>query len=111
VVVQYLQRSSRIEDGESGVSADLLYGFGQLGLLAEWHEVSSERLLEQLLMQFLPGFHHQREALGSPLLDPRLHPMRADGVDEQGPSRDSSVRGPEPAQRVEEADPLHADVL
>jgi hypothetical protein len=48
-------------------------------------KLAPECLLERLLTQFLPGFHHQREAFGAPLLDPRFHPMRADGVHEQGP--------------------------
>jgi len=34
-------------------------------------------VLYYLLAQFLPGFDHEREALGSPLLDARLHPMGA----------------------------------
>ena len=41
--------------------------------------------LYQLLTQCLPGFHHQGETLGPPLLDARLHPMGADGIDDQGP--------------------------
>jgi hypothetical protein len=40
-------------------------------------KLTSEFLLYQLLTQFLPGFDHQRDALGPPLLDARLHPMRA----------------------------------
>jgi hypothetical protein len=47
-------------------------------------KLASELLLDQLLTQFLPGFDHEREALRSPLLDARFHPMRADGVDDQG---------------------------
>jgi hypothetical protein len=48
-------------------------------------KLTSELLLYQrLLTQFLPRFDHEGEALGSPLLDARLHPMRADGVDDQG---------------------------
>ena len=46
-------------------------------------KLASERLLDQLLAQLLSGFNHQREALGSPLLDPRLHSMRSDRVDDQ----------------------------
>jgi hypothetical protein len=46
-------------------------------------KLASELLLDHLLTQFLPGFDHQREALGSPFLDARLHAMRSDGVDDQ----------------------------
>jgi len=38
-------------------------------------KLTSELLLEQLLSQFLPGFDHERDALGAPLLEPRLHPI------------------------------------
>jgi hypothetical protein len=41
-------------------------------------------VLDQLLTQFPSGCDHEREALGAPFLDARLHPMRADGVDDQG---------------------------
>jgi hypothetical protein len=37
-------------------------------------KLASEFLLDQLLTQYLPGFDHEREALGAPLLDARLHP-------------------------------------
>jgi hypothetical protein len=47
--------------------------------------LASERLLDQLPAQFWSGFHHEREALGPPCFDPRLCPMRAEGVDKQGP--------------------------
>jgi hypothetical protein len=46
-------------------------------------KLASELLLDHLLTQFLPGFDHQWEALGSPFLDARLHAMRSDGVDDQ----------------------------
>ena len=55
-----------------------LVGFGPNGI-----KLASELLLDHLLTQFLPGFDHQREALGSPFLDARLHSMRSDGVDDQ----------------------------
>jgi hypothetical protein len=48
-------------------------------------KLAPELLLYQLLTQFLPRFDPQREALGPSLLDARLHPMRADGVHDQGP--------------------------
>src|SRR5215475_3119281 len=47
-------------------------------------KLASELLLDQLPAQVLAGFHHEREALGTPLLDPRLCPMRTLGVDKQG---------------------------
>jgi hypothetical protein len=59
-------------------------------------KLTSERLRYQLLTQFVPRFNHEGGALGAPLLDARLQPMRADGVDEQGPSRHPSARGAEP---------------
>jgi hypothetical protein len=46
-------------------------------------KLASELLLYQLLTQFLPGFDHEGEALGSPLLHARLDTMRAYRVDEQ----------------------------
>jgi hypothetical protein len=58
------------------------------GLAGSWPngmKSTSERLLDQLLAQFLAGFNHEREALGATLFDPWLCPMRADGVDDQGP--------------------------
>jgi hypothetical protein len=54
------------------------------GSSANGIKLASERLLDQLPAQFLSGFNHEREALGSPLFDPRLCPMQADGVDKQG---------------------------
>jgi hypothetical protein len=74
-------------------------------------KLTSDLLLHQLLTQFLSGFDHEREALGAPLLDARLHPMRADGVDDQGPSRHAGARGAEPPLRSQTANPLHVDVL
>jgi hypothetical protein len=46
-------------------------------------KLTFELLLEQLLSQFLPGFDHEREALGAPLLDPRLHTIGTCGVHDQ----------------------------
>jgi hypothetical protein len=46
-------------------------------------KLASKLLLYQLLTQCLPRFDHQREALGPPLLDARLHAMRSDRVDDQ----------------------------
>jgi hypothetical protein len=48
-------------------------------------KLASGLLLYQLLTQCLPRFDHEREALRSPLLDARLHSMRADGDDNQHP--------------------------
>jgi hypothetical protein len=55
-----------------------------VGSWANGMKLASERLLDQLLMQCLPGFDHEREALGAPLLDARLHPMRSEGIHDQG---------------------------
>jgi hypothetical protein len=46
-------------------------------------KLASERLLDQLPAQLLSGFNHKGEALGSPLLDPRLHTIGARGVHDQ----------------------------
>jgi hypothetical protein len=46
-------------------------------------KLAPERLPYQLLSQFLPGFEHQGEGLGPPLLDARFHPIRTHGVDAQ----------------------------
>ena len=74
-------------------------------------KLASEFLLKQLLTQFLPGFDHQWETLGPPFLDARLYPMRSDGVDDQCASWDPGARPAEPPQRLQNADPLHADAL
>jgi hypothetical protein len=71
----------------------------------------SERLLDQLLTQVLPGCDHEREALGAPLLDTRLYPMRSEGIHDQGGSRYPGTWRAKPPQRVHKADPLHVDVL
>jgi hypothetical protein len=72
---------------------------------------ASELLLDHLLTQCLPGFDHQREALGSPFLDARLHAMRSDGVDDQRASRDAGARPAEPPPCLQTAAPLHAEAL
>jgi hypothetical protein len=74
-------------------------------------KLASELLLDHLLTQRLPGFDHQREALGSPFLDARLHSMRSDGVDDSRASRDAGARPAEPPQRIQNAAPLHAEAL
>ncbi len=74
-------------------------------------KLGSDLLVYQLLTQCLPGFDHQREALGSPLLDPRLHAMRSDGVDDQRSSWDPGARRAQPAERLQKTDPLHAKVV
>ncbi|MGH8066393.1 MAG: hypothetical protein ACRERE_14395 [Candidatus Entotheonellia bacterium] len=38
-------------------------------------KLTSERLLYQLLTQFLRGCDHQGEGFGAPFLDARLHPV------------------------------------
>ena len=81
------------------------------GSAANGIKLASERLLDHLLTQFLPGFDHQREALGSPFLDARLHARRSDGVDDQRASRDAGARPAEPPPRLQKADPLHAEAL
>jgi hypothetical protein len=70
-------------------------------------QLASQLALQYLVTQCLPGFAHQGEPLGSPFLDARLHPMRADGVDEQGASRHPGVRGAELSQGIQKADPFH----
>ena len=60
-------------------------GGAVVGLGPNGIKLASELLLYQLLTQCLPGFDHQREALGPPFLDARLHPMRACGVHNQRP--------------------------
>jgi hypothetical protein len=74
-------------------------------------KLTSELLLEQRLTQFLPGFDHQREALGAPLLDARLHPMGASGVHDQRHSWSASAWRAEPPQRIQNADPLPAEMV
>jgi hypothetical protein len=74
-------------------------------------KLTSDFLLYQLLTQSLPGCDHEGEALGPPLLDARLHARRSDGVDDQPAERYPAARGAEPPERIQEADPLYADVL
>src|SRR5882724_5656726 len=74
-------------------------------------KLASELLLYELLTQCLPGFDHERKALGPPLLDTRLHPMGACRVHNQRHEWHARTWRAEPPQRIEEADPLHAGVL
>jgi hypothetical protein len=46
-------------------------------------KLTSDLLLYELLTQCLPGFDHERKALGPPLLDTWLHPMGACRVHHQ----------------------------
>ena len=52
------------------------------GSYANGMKLASEPWLYQRLTQFRPGFDHERDTFGSPLLDARLHPTGAYGVDE-----------------------------
>jgi hypothetical protein len=74
-------------------------------------KLASDLLVYQLLTQCLPGFHHQGETLGPPFLDARLHPMWANGIDDQGPSLHLGAQGAEPPQGIYKADLLYAEVL
>ena len=72
-------------------------------------KLGSGLVLGQLLRQCPAGCDHEREARGVPFLDARLHPMRTDGVDDQGLSRPSSAQGTEPPQGLHNAQPLQAE--
>jgi hypothetical protein len=74
-------------------------------------KLSWEFLLYQLRTQCLPGLDQQREGFRPPLLDARLHPLWADGIDNQSPSRHLGAQGPEPPQGIYKADPLSAEML
>jgi hypothetical protein len=74
-------------------------------------KLAAECWRDQLLTQFVPRCEHQGEGLRAPLLDARLHALRADGGDAQGSSWDPGTRRAEPPPRIHTADPLHADVL
>jgi hypothetical protein len=74
-------------------------------------KLTSDLLLEPLLSQFLPGFEHEREALGAPLLDPRFHPRGTCRVHDQRDSWSSGTWRAEPPQGIQEADPRHVEVL
>jgi hypothetical protein len=58
-------------------------------------KLTSTLLLYQLLTQYVPGCDHEREALGAPFLDARLHPMGADGINDQAHVQGGVVRGSE----------------
>jgi hypothetical protein len=74
-------------------------------------KLTSKLWLEQPLTSFLPGCDHEWEALGAPLLDPRLHPMGAHGDNYQRYSWHASTGRAEPAQGIHTADPFHPDLL
>jgi hypothetical protein len=84
---------------------------GKIGSEVNGLKLTSGLILHYLLTQCLPGFDHQREGLGSSLLDAWLHTMRSGGVDEERSSRDRGVRRAEPPQGIEKADPFHRDLL
>jgi hypothetical protein len=50
-------------------------------------QLAPELLVYHLLTQCLPGFEHQGEALGPPVLDTRPYSMRSDRIDDQRASR------------------------
>jgi hypothetical protein len=56
----------------------------KLGSWPEGIKLTSTLLLHQRLTQFLPGVDDESQAFGAPLLEARLQPVRADGVDHQG---------------------------
>jgi hypothetical protein len=64
-------------------SAEFPTSVKDVGSWANGMKLASECILDQLLTQFLPGFNHERETLGSPLLDARLHPMGAFRINNQ----------------------------
>jgi hypothetical protein len=74
-------------------------------------KLAAELLLDQLSTQCLPGCDHAGEALGAPFLDTGLHPMRANRGDEPGASRRPGAGCTQPPPRIQNADPLHAEVL
>jgi hypothetical protein len=82
----------------------------KMGSYANGMKLASGLLLYQLLTQCWPRCDHEREALRSPRLDARLHAMRADGDDDQRSSRTPAARRAEPSPRIENAEPLHAEV-
>jgi hypothetical protein len=74
-------------------------------------KLTSELWLYPLLTSFLPGCAHEREALGAPLLDPRLHPIGAYGDHDHRHSWPARTWRAEPSQGSHTADPFHPHML
>jgi hypothetical protein len=82
-----------------------------MGSYANGIKLASELVLDQLLTQFLPGFDYTWAAFGPPFLDARRHSRPSDGVDDPRASRDAGAWPAELPQRIQNADPRHADVV
>src|SRR6266850_4502627 len=74
-------------------------------------QLGSKCGLYQGLAQQTSWFAHKREGFGPPLFDSGLDAVRTYGIDEQELKRHAGVRGPEPPQSVQKADPFHVALL
>jgi hypothetical protein len=74
-------------------------------------QLVSKGLLDRGMTEYPPWFRHEGKGVGPPLGDPGLHPVRTDGMDEEGLQRDASARCPEPSQGLQKPAPFHGDLL
>ena len=74
-------------------------------------KLASELVLDPLLTQVLPRLAHQGDTREPPFLDARRHARRSDEVDDPRASRDAGAWPAEPPQRIQNADPRHAEVV
>jgi hypothetical protein len=74
-------------------------------------QLVSKCMLYQGLTQHTSWFTHTGEGFGPPLFDSGLNAVRTRGIDEQDLQRHAGVRGAEPAQSVQKADPFHVDLV
>src|SRR5882724_6285971 len=81
-----------------------------VGSYANGIQLGSKCVLYQGLAQQTSWFAHKREGFGPPLFDSGLDAVRTYGIDEQELQRHAGVRGPEPPQSVQKADPFHVDL-
>ena len=82
-----------------------------VGLKRNGIQLGSKCLLYQGPAQHTSWFAHKGEGLGPPLFDSGLDAVRTHGIDEQDLQRHAGVRGLEPPQSVQKADPFHVDLL
>jgi hypothetical protein len=82
-----------------------------VGSWANGIKLTSDHLLYQLLTQFLPRLHHNRNTLRPPFLDARLQAMRACRVDAQRHEWHVRMWCAEPPQGIQTADALYGAVV
>ena len=74
-------------------------------------KLGSKSLRYHRLTQLMPWFHHERELVGAPLLDVRLHPMGTCGIYAHAFQSHAGAGCGEPPSRIKETDPSHGHLL